>query len=70
VPSLALIIHLTDAGAGEVGEESIGRALKWAAYLETHATRTYGSITLASADAARAIAAKLRSGHLENQFGS
>src|SRR5271169_4614439 len=38
-----------------------GTALQWAQYLETHAARTYASMTIASADAARAIIAKVKS---------
>ena len=70
VPGLALIIHLTDGGVGEVSRDAVEKALSWAAYLETHAVRTYGSTTLASADAARAIVAKIKSGHLKEKFGS
>jgi hypothetical protein len=70
IPGLALTIHLTDGGTGEVGDAAVEKAIKWAAYLETHAARTYASTTIASSDAARAIIAKIRSGHLKEQFGS
>jgi putative DNA primase/helicase len=70
VPGLALIGHLTNDGTGEVSDAAVEKALKWATYLETHAARTYASTTIASADAARAIVAKIRSGHLKEQFGS
>jgi len=53
-----------------VGVAAVEKAIKWAAYLETHAARTYASISIASADAARTIIAKIRSGHLKEQFGS
>jgi putative DNA primase/helicase len=79
VPSLALTIHLADA-TGEAGKvqkaplvtkAAVEKALKWAAYLETHAIRMYASTSIASADAARAIIAKIRSGHLKGTgFGS
>lgn len=69
VPSLALIIHLADsdtaAAVGDVPLEAIQKALKWAAYLETHAARVYGSGDAALVAAANAIIAKVRSGHLK-----
>ncbi len=70
VPGLALILHLADGQIGEVSEAAIDRALKWATYLETHARRAYGSTSIATADAARAIIAKIKSGHLKASFGS
>jgi putative DNA primase/helicase len=70
IPGLALIIHLTDGGKGAVSESAVEKALQWAKYLETHAARTYASMTIASADAARAIIAKIKSGHLKSEFGS
>ena len=70
VPGLALIGHLADGGTGEVSENAVEKALRWAAYLETHATRAYASTTIASADAAHAVVAKIKTGHLKQQFGS
>jgi len=70
VPGLALIIHLADGQIGEVSPAAVERALRWAHYLETHAVRAYASTTIASADAARAIVAKIRSGHLLMSFRS
>jgi putative DNA primase/helicase len=70
VPALALVGHLADRRTGEVSAVAVERALQWAAYLETHAARTYASTTIASADAARAILAKIKSGHLKAPFGS
>jgi len=69
VPGIALISHLADGGIGEVSETAVERALKWASYLETHAARTYASTAIASADAARAIITKIKSGHLKEKFG-
>jgi len=73
VPALALTIHLADAvdtggklrKVAEVTDGAVEKALKWAVYLETHAARTYASTTIASADAARAIVSKVRSGQLK-----
>ena len=70
VPGLALIAHLVDTGKGAVSATAMEKALRWAAYLETHAARVYASSSVAAADAAHAIIAKVRSGHLKQQFGS
>jgi hypothetical protein len=70
VPGLALITHLVDGGMGEVSKTAIEKALKWVAYLETHAARTFASTTIASADAAREIIAKIKIGHLKEPFPS
>jgi hypothetical protein len=48
----------------------VRRAIAWVVYLESHAQRAYGSVTAASADTAKAILGKLRSGHLKAPFGS
>lgn len=68
VPGLGLICHLVDANSGPVGSESMKRAIAWATYLETHARRAYGSVTAAEADTARAILARIQSGHLHGEF--
>ena len=70
VPGLALIFHLVDEGMGPVGMPAIERAIAWAIYLEKHAHRAYGSVTLPAAATAEAILAKLRSGALKPQFSS
>lgn len=68
VPALALITHLADGGTGEVGEPAVIKALRWVAYLESHAARTYASTSVAAAGAARAIVAKIQSGHIKEKF--
>lgn len=70
VPSLSLICHLADGSTGPVAAASVKRAIAWAAYLETHARRAYGSVTAAEADTARAILARIQSGHLQGEFTS
>jgi putative DNA primase/helicase len=70
VPGLSLICHLADGSTGPVGVAPVRRAIAWAAYLESHARRAYGSVTAASADTARAILAKIRSGDLKTEFRS
>jgi putative DNA primase/helicase len=70
VPGLALIFHLVDVGTGPVGLAELECALAWAKYLETHARRAYGSVTAAASSTAKAIIAKVRSGHLQSGFHS
>jgi Protein of unknown function (DUF3987) len=70
VPGLSLICHLADGLIGPVGVTAVRRAIGWAAYLETHAQRAYGSVTAASADTAKAILTKVRSAHLKPEFRS
>lgn len=70
VTGLALVCHLADHPTGPVDAAAVRRAIAWAAFLESHARRAYGSVTVASADTARAILAKIRSGHLKAEFSS
>ncbi len=75
VPAIALVCHLADwdgkGPAGPISLATIEKALMWAAYLETHAARTYASGDVAVAEAANAIIAKVKSGHLlKNGFNS
>ncbi len=43
VSALALLFHLTDGGRGAIEAESTGRALDFADYLRSHATRLYAA---------------------------
>jgi putative DNA primase/helicase len=70
VPGLSLICHVTDGSSGPVGVASVRRAINWARYLETHARRAYGSVTVAAADTAKAVLKKVRSGDLKTEFRS
>ncbi|MDB5693088.1 MAG: hypothetical protein JWO81_2151 [Alphaproteobacteria bacterium] len=70
VPVLALIHHLCSRGNGSVPEMSVLAALAWAEYLESHAHRIYFSAIDNSADAAREIIRRLRSGDLPPRFGA
>ena len=45
VASLALIFELVDGGRFEVGERATVRALAWAEYLRSHASRLYSAAT-------------------------
>jgi putative DNA primase/helicase len=70
IPSLALVCHLVDDGAGPVSEAAMMRAAAWGEYLEGHARRLYASITHADADAARRLAERIKRGDLPDAFSS
>jgi putative DNA primase/helicase len=62
VPALALVIHLAEWRTEAVTLAALDKALKWAAYLETHAARVYASRGIVEAEAARSLLKKLRAG--------
>jgi putative DNA primase/helicase len=68
VPTLALLIHLADGGQGAVGEEALCKALRWAAYLESHARRVYATATNAAGISSQALAKRLEKGELADGF--
>lgn len=68
VPRLALILHLAGGGAGDVSEEAVSMALRWARYLEAHARRAYAALDAENADAARLIWTRIERGELEDGF--
>jgi hypothetical protein len=68
VPALALIDHLVEGGAVDVGKESLLRALAMAEYLETHARRVYGATDSVDIIAAEAILTHIRRGDLKDGF--
>lgn len=68
IPRLALICHLASNGLGPVTLAAITQALRWADYLESHARRTYASMGLDNAEAARAIWRHIRKGSLSDGF--
>jgi len=70
IPSLALIIHLADGGAGPVSEDATLRALAWGDYLETHAERAYSSVSRSDASTAKAILSRIKKGDLKTPFTS
>jgi len=69
-PSLALILHLADNGTGPVSERATLQALAWAEYLETHARRAYGSVSMPEVATAKAILSRIRKGDLKREFSS
>jgi len=68
VPSYALIHHLASGGVGPVGAVSADAAIRFATYLESHATRLYLAGKSTDATAARTIVSKIKSGALANSF--
>jgi Protein of unknown function (DUF3987) len=71
-PALALIFHLVDCAARDVGgavtEEAARRAAAWCEYLEAHARRCYGLLKDDGLRAAQALAKKLEDGALKDGF--
>ncbi len=70
IPSLALLLGI---GEGESKGEpsawhSLEKAIAWGRYLESHANRTYGSITMTEVQSAKMLAKKIRDGALEDGF--
>jgi putative DNA primase/helicase len=47
IPSLALLIHLADGGAGPVALSALDKAVGWGQYLFAHARRIYGAVPTA-----------------------
>jgi hypothetical protein len=76
VPSLALIIHLSDITDGRVDPpptERVGllpteRAIAWAEYLESHARRIYAPAISPDMDGTRLLAQRIRRGELPDTF--
>lgn len=68
MPSLALLFHLVDAGAGPVDVAAAQRAADWCTYLEPHARRLYQSVTAGPQVAAVHLAAKIQAGELTSPF--
>lgn len=68
VPRLALIDHLASGGEGHVSDHSVEKAIAWSRYLEGHARRVYGSLSIDSGDIAKAIWKRVERGDLEAEF--
>jgi hypothetical protein len=68
VPSIALLIHLTEASTGPVDRLPLERAIAWAEYLESHARRIYAPAISPDMDAARALSKRIRQGHVTEAF--
>jgi hypothetical protein len=68
VPRLALVCHLASGGTGPVSSKALDMALQWAAYLEQHARRAYGSLSVDNGRIARAIWRRIEKGDLSDGF--
>lgn len=68
VPALALTLHVIDGGTGPVTLAATERALKLAAYFESHTRRLHGSSRRLAVRAARTILDKARANALPNPF--
>jgi hypothetical protein len=68
VPSIALILHLSEGLTGNVGFKSLAKAIAWAKYLEGHANRLYAPITGSDFESAKALARNLKAGKLPKTF--
>jgi len=68
VPGLALILHLANGDVGPVSVRATLQSLAWAAYLESHAMRVYGSVSRAETTMAKAILKHIRKGDLQDGF--
>ncbi|MDT7535380.1 YfjI family protein [Sphingobium sp. SA2] len=64
VPAVALIDHLAAGNIGAIGGASVLRAIAWAEYLESHASRIYGAALNAASDNARRIMREVNRGAL------
>ncbi len=62
VPALALLIHVAETPGGDVSRSALQRALNWADYLESHATRVFASGVVAESTAAHTLLKKLCDG--------
>lgn len=68
VPSIALLLHLSEYQGDLVSKEALVSAIGWAEYLESHARRIYSSATRWEDECARKVAAKIVSGDVESGF--
>jgi uncharacterized protein DUF3987 len=55
IAALALIFELADGGRGAIGSVATARALDWADYLRSHATRLYSAGSVMAENGARLI---------------
>jgi putative DNA primase/helicase len=68
VPTLALLDHLILGYSGDIGIDSLKRAIAWQKFLLSHAERAYAAVTAGSKDAAKALAKHIRQGDLKDGF--
>lgn len=68
IPRLALLCHVASHTPGPVSVEALQLAMNWADYLESHARRAYGALSLDSASAARSIWRRIVRAELPEPF--
>ena len=68
IPSLALLCHLAEGCIGPVGLQSLTRAITWGRYLESHARRIFSAAVTPDSVEAIALAKKVISGELPDEF--
>jgi len=68
VPRLALLCHLANDATGPVSREALEMAVCWGDYLESHARRAYGALSLDNVSAARSIWRRVTRGDLPQPF--
>jgi putative DNA primase/helicase len=68
VPTLALLDHLILGHSGDIGIDSLKRAIAWQKFLLSHAERAYAAVTAGSKDTAKALAKHIRQGDLKDGF--
>jgi hypothetical protein len=68
VPRLALLCHIANDAIGPVRSDALHMAIQWADYLESHARRAYGALSLDSVSAARSIWRRIMRGDLPQPF--
>jgi hypothetical protein len=68
VPSLALLFHLLEGHDDAVCHDCLTGALKFAAYLKSHAKRVYGAVHGVDGTSAQALVGRLLKGELASGF--
>lgn len=68
VPRLALLCHIASDATGPVSRDSLEMAVCWGDYLESHARRAYGALSLDNVSAARSIWRHVKRGDLPQPF--
>lgn len=68
IPRLALLCHVAGNAFGPVSREALQMAICWGEYLESHAQRAYGALSLDNVSAARSIWRRVRRGDLPQTF--
>lgn len=70
VPALSLLFHLLERARGPVSRGSLERAIAWAKYLESHASRVYACAISREEKSARELGRRIRNGDLPSPFSA